>query len=186
MIKKWLIAGLIIIFIMVLFEFFLRVFLPYMHEAAFNPEHGCRGRLGGLGCAMKQYAEKHQGKLPLQSNWCDILIDEISLAPINFICPGVKNKSYSYALNKNVIGLDKIPDDVVILFDSKPGRNQVGGPELLAPENHKGKGCNILFGNFEAKFIEKEKFSELKWNIEPPKEGICKIVKDSFVLAKGK
>jgi len=63
----------------------------------------------------------------------------------------------------------------VILFDSKPGWNQVGGPELLAPENHGGKGCNILFGNFEVKFIEKEKFGELKWDIEVQSESAEKL-----------
>ena len=141
-----------------------------MHEASFNPKYGCQANLEGISIAIKLYAKENQGKLPLRPNWCDVLRDELFVTPKSFICPGAKNKSYSYALNKNVIGLDKIPDDVVVLFDSKLGWNQVGGPELLAPENHKGKGCNILFGNFEAKFIEKAKFGELKWGVELLKE----------------
>jgi hypothetical protein len=171
MVKKLLIAGLIIIFVMVLSYFLLLALEPYIrYQAMGGSLRHCQSKLLNLAAAMKYYAKENQGKLPLQTNWCDVFCDELSVDSTSFICPGAKNKSYSYALNKNIIGLDKIPDDVVILFDSKPGWNQVGGPELLAPENHKGKGCNILFGNFEAKFIEKKKFAELKWEVGQPKE----------------
>lgn len=173
MAKKLLIVGMVIVFIVVLSVLLLRIFEPYIRYEAMGGRRGhCQSLLRDLGYAIKEYAEKNQGKLTLQSNWADILRDELFVSPKSFICPGAKNKSYSHALNKNVIGLelDKIPDDLVILFDSKPGWNQVGGPELLAPENHGGKGCNILFGNFEVKFIEKENFGELKWDIEPLKE----------------
>ncbi len=170
MAKKLLIVGSTIILIVIFFQLFIRVFLPTIHRAAFDPISGCQGQLRGLGLAMNNYAEDNQGKLPLHPNWCDVFRDELLIAPTSFICPGAKNKSPSYALNENVIGLDTVPDDIVILFDSKPGWNQIGGPELLAPENHRGKGCNVLFGNFEVKFIEKEKFGRLKWRVKPIKE----------------
>jgi len=171
MAKKLLIVGMVIVFIVVLSVLLLLIFEPYIrYEAGGGRLSACQSNLRNCGLAIKDYSEKNQGRLPLYSNWCDVFFDELFVSPKSFICPGAKNKSYSYALNKNVVGLDKIPDDIVILFDSKPGWNQIGGPELLAPENHGGKGCNILFGNFEVKFIEKEKFGELKWNIEPLKE----------------
>ena len=41
--------------------------------------------------------------------------------------------------------------------------NQVGGPEILTTENHKGQGCNILFGDGNVKFVRTKQLGELKW-----------------------
>ena len=41
--------------------------------------------------------------------------------------------------------------------------NQVGGPELLTTEHHKGEGCTILFGDGHVKFIKAEELKDLKW-----------------------
>jgi len=44
--------------------------------------------------------------------------------------------------------------------------NQVGGPEILTTENHKGKGCNVLFNNGRVEFVKPEQLGELKWEVE--------------------
>jgi prepilin-type processing-associated H-X9-DG protein len=44
--------------------------------------------------------------------------------------------------------------------------NQVGGPELLAEENHKGVGCNFLFNDGHVEFVKIERLGELKWDTE--------------------
>jgi len=44
--------------------------------------------------------------------------------------------------------------------------NQVGGPEILTIENHKGKGCNVLFNNGRVEFVRRERFGELEWEVE--------------------
>ena len=44
--------------------------------------------------------------------------------------------------------------------------NQFGGPEILTTENHKGKGCNILFNDLHVEFVKKERLGELKWEVE--------------------
>jgi len=49
------------------------------------------------------------------------------------------------------------------LFESKPGWNQHGGPELLNPDNHNGKGCNVLFNDAHVEFVKTEDFNDLKW-----------------------
>lgn len=41
--------------------------------------------------------------------------------------------------------------------------NQVGGPEILTTENHKGKGCNVLFTDGSAKFVKTKNLGNLKW-----------------------
>jgi prepilin-type processing-associated H-X9-DG protein len=50
-----------------------------------------------------------------------------------------------------------------LLFETAEGWNQFGGPELLAPENHNGDGCNILFVDNHVEFVEKRRFGELRW-----------------------
>ncbi len=44
--------------------------------------------------------------------------------------------------------------------------NQFGGPEILTTENHKGKGCNILFNNGRVEFVKPEQLGELRWEVE--------------------
>jgi hypothetical protein len=45
--------------------------------------------------------------------------------------------------------------------------NQVGGPELLTTENHKGEGCNVfLFNDMHVEFVKAERIAELKWDAE--------------------
>jgi hypothetical protein len=36
-------------------------------------------------------------------------------------------------------------------------------PEILTTENHKGKGCTILFNNLHAEFVKTEELGELNW-----------------------
>ena len=52
--------------------------------------------------------------------------------------------------------------DVVLLFESKPGWNRFGGPELLTFDNHGGRGCNILFSDGNVRFIKPEDVNDLK------------------------
>jgi len=42
---------------------------------------------------------------------------------------------------------------MVAVFETEGGWNQFGGPELLAPENHGGEGCNILFSDLHVEFV---------------------------------
>ena len=53
--------------------------------------------------------------------------------------------------------------NVVLLFESKPGWNRFGGPELLTFDNHGGRGCNILFSDGKIRFIEPEDVNNVTW-----------------------
>ena len=46
--------------------------------------------------------------------------------------------------------------------------NQVGGPELLTVENHKGEGCNVVYASARVEFVETKDLGKLKW--EPDEE----------------
>ena len=67
-----------------------------------------------------------------------------------------------YAMNSNC--RDDSPDDMVFLFESKPGWNQHGGPELFTFDNHDPKGGCVLLKDGQVKFIRtKEELHALRW-----------------------
>jgi len=69
-----------------------------------------------------------------------------------------------YAMNPNCE--PNSPPGTVLLFETKGGWNQFGGPGLLTFENHGGKGCNILFNDGHVEFVRTKLFEELKWGVE--------------------
>lgn len=123
---------------------------------------GCGTNLKGLGTAMIIYADKFNDKWPNADKWNDLLMKECDIEKADFKCAGAKEGPCNYAMNKYAANAD-MPAAMVLLFDSKAGWNQVGGSELLAPENHKGEGCNILFGDGHLEFVKAEELSKLKW-----------------------
>ncbi len=128
----------------------------------------CAENLSGLGKAMLLYAGDNDEMFPTPENWCDLLIEYEGCSQKMFLCKGDKEGPSSYAMNQNVseLGADA-PPDMVLLFESKPGWNQSGGPELLTMENHQGEGCNILFCDGHVKFVLSEDIDELRWTAGP-------------------
>jgi hypothetical protein len=58
----------------------------------------------------------------------------------------------------------KSPRDVVLLFESRAGWNQCGGPELFTFDNHDPKGGCVMLNNGEVKFIRtEEELKQLRW-----------------------
>ena len=67
-------------------------------------------------------------------------------------------------MNKNVEELGtSAPPDMVLLFETHPGWNQAGGPEILSTDNHQGLGCNVLFIDNHVEFVKTEDLDKLKW-----------------------
>jgi prepilin-type processing-associated H-X9-DG protein len=127
----------------------------------------CAGNLKDLGIAIHLYRDNNHN-YPSVDNWCDLLQKQKELPIQVFKCPGDKNGPFSYAMNPNAE--PNSPNDVVILFETKSGWNQFGGPELLDFDNHNGKGCNILFNDGHVEWVIKERIAELKWEVEENKE----------------
>ncbi len=74
-------------------------------------------------------------------------------------------KICTYAMNPDCE--PNSPADLVLLFETKGGWNQYGGPELLTLDNHKGEGANVLFNDGHVKFIKPDEVGKLKWKAEP-------------------
>ena len=68
----------------------------------------------------------------------------------------------NYAMNPNC--KPDSPSDMVLLFETKDGWNQNGGPELFTFDNHDPKGGCVLFNNGTVKFIRtEEELNNLRW-----------------------
>jgi len=136
----------------------------------------CGTNLSDLGKAMLNYASDNDDQYPTAEKWCDLLIAQCEVSPKQFVCPlsDAKEGESSYTFNENLIGkkFTEVPPDVVILFETKEGWNQFGGPEILTTGNHKYQGeggCNILFGDSHVSFVRTEQLGELKWEVEQNK-----------------
>ena len=130
----------------------------------------CKSRIETLGKAMLIYAGDYDEVYPTADKWCDLLIEQTSvnrhqgITKKDFKCPANTKARCSYAINPNVS--PRSNPRLVLLFETKGGWNQFGGAELLSAENHKGKGCNVLFCDLHVEFIKAEGFGQLKWGSE--------------------
>ena len=112
--------------------------------------------------ALELYKKNHSGELPVSSTWCDLLINDQYLSSSQLTIPSKNKMQRSYALNAGVLKHSEMPDDIVLIFESGPGWNLVGGKELLVKDNYKG-GCLVIFGNSIARYINPEDFDHLRW-----------------------
>ena len=130
-----------------------------------------------LRLALYGYAEQN-GRWPTCEEWPDVLINEYKIERKFLKCPGDKGEWLcSYALNKYIAGTDvgidtyiggkdvKTQEPMVLLFESKEGWNQPGGPELLNPDNHGGLGCMVVFTNYVDRFVSADEFHALRWKV---------------------
>jgi prepilin-type processing-associated H-X9-DG protein len=127
----------------------------------------CGSNLQGLSRAMTVYISENDGNFPEGDKWCDLLMENAYVSPKQFICKGAMEGPSNYALNKNVLKLgSNAPPDMVLLFESPPGWNQVGGLELLTLDNHYGEGCNVAFVDGHVEFVKAEGVDDLRWTAD--------------------
>jgi len=124
----------------------------------------CTTNMSGLGKAMLIYANDYDDKYPTGSKWCDLLVEHAAVDRRSFRCRGAAEGPCNYAMNENVAELGtSAPPDMVLLFETHPGWNQVGGPEILTTENHQDDGCNVLFVDGHVEFVKKNALNSRHW-----------------------
>ncbi len=106
---------------------------------------------------------------PHPSKWCDAIMrfylttgrSEESLMRL-FKCPSDGEGKCHYAMNPHC--KPDSPPDMVLLFETKAGWNQHGGPELFTFDNHDPKGGCVLLNDGTVKFIRtEEELHSLRW-----------------------
>jgi len=145
------------------------IFLPAVHnKVELRARMTCGENLFNLGRTMRSYASAFDGKYPAADKlpWCAILLkySKGELTEKSFKCTLNKKKRSSYAMNPNCE--PNSSGDMVLLFESKGGWNQYGGQELLASENHEGRGYFILFNDGHVEFVTTNEVGKLKWGEE--------------------
>jgi hypothetical protein len=111
---------------------------------------------------------------PSPSSWCAAIVhacrtidmfNEEIIRP--FICPAITESKSYLAKSYYAMNLDckyDSPPDTVLLFETKAGWNQHGGPELFTFDNHDPKGGCVLLNDGTVKFIRtKEELQQLRW-----------------------
>jgi hypothetical protein len=100
---------------------------------------------------------------PDPSKWCDVLLRRYPPGgKEQFKCPSAGEGKCHYAMNPDCKS-DSTPD-TVLLFETKAGWNQHGGPELFTFDNHDPKGGCVLLNDRTVKFIRTtEELQQLRW-----------------------
>ena len=135
--------------------------------STFTTQMRCAANLQAIGKWMILYAGDYDEQYPQADKWCDLLTEYMKTALDNiviekcFICPAHKKGRCHYAMNPNLS--PRSQPGLVLLFETEGGWNQTGGPEILTTENHRGKGCNVLFNDSHVEFVSADRISELKW-----------------------
>lgn len=145
-----------------LIGFLFIIAIPRIRSIA--PRMVCGSNMAAIGRAMLTYANDYNDMLPTPSKWCDLLIEHGYVTKEQFKCQGAVRGPCNYAMNKNIekIGMNG-PPDMVVLFETYPGWNQVGGSEILTTANHRGEGCNMLYMDNHVYFEKIEDLQKLKW-----------------------
>jgi hypothetical protein len=124
----------------------------------------CATNLSGLGKTMLLYAGDYEDKFPTSSEWCDLLIKYQNVQPEQFRCKASLEGPCNYAININLKKLSMSANPgTVLLFETTPGWNQAGGPEMLSTENHQDTGCNVVFIDTHVEFVRTEDLGRLRW-----------------------
>ena len=121
--------------------------------------------LSEIHIGLELYIKDHSGKIPNDSTWCDTLISDEYVTKQHLTIISRDKTKRNYALNINALDLSDVPDDMVLLFESGPGWNLIGGKELLVYDDCEG-GCWITFGNLRAEYVMPEDIPNLRWTME--------------------
>lgn len=113
---------------------------------------------------------KEVSSYPQPTEWCDAVLRDRrnknyvseEKMRMSFKCPALVEGKCHYALNP--LCEPNSPPDTVLLFETKSGWNQHGGPELFTFDNQDPKGGCVLFNDGTVKFIRTtEKLQQLRW-----------------------
>ena len=129
-------------------------------------EINCKHNIRLLMTNYHLYTEKYNKRLD-KAQWCDYL----QLYTVNddniLMCPKDKVGPCSYAMNEGIpADANELPGDLVVLFESAPGWNRVGGADDVVTGRHSKPGANIAFADGHVEFVEAADIPNLRWTMD--------------------
>ena len=147
---------------------FYVVFPIVHHGPCGSPRTVCASTIRQFVLGFLLYQEDHDNWLD-HKIWCDSLKPYIGVNDKYWTCPSSKIGPCSYAMNENIpADAKELPPDLILLFESAPGWNRVGGPDDVVTDRH-GKnnpGANIAFADGHIKFVNAEDIPHLRWTVD--------------------
>jgi hypothetical protein len=152
------------------------LFPVFVHESVPSTFTQCMTNLHKLATATQTYMAEHHDRFPPVEKWNDVLREPLSQLVSSsegidkiFICPSASDKSQpTYAMNSRLDGISgrDVADaaHTVLYFESIPGRNLAGGPELLPPKPRHEKGYVVVFVGMRVEYHSKSSVQKLIWN----------------------
>jgi len=153
----------------------LRILTPHVQQIDLRVK--CANNLKNLWNRFRLYEKvrtsgffsRHKTPYPAPNKWCESILrayrtsDKNNEHPVKpFICPSAGYGECHYAMNPNC--KLKSPPDMVLLFETKGGWNQYGGPELFTFDNHDPRRGCVLLNDGTVKFIRTtEELQKLRW-----------------------
>jgi hypothetical protein len=152
---------------------------PPPHVIPFGLRMRCAGHLRDLWYRFRLYFKvvgqrsadspiKRELLYPPVVRWCDETVQgylgAIAYKQVvrPYRCPSAREGKCHYAMNRNC--KPNSPGDMVLLFETKAGWNQHGGPELFTFDNHEPRGGCVLLNDGTVKFIRtEEELHALRW-----------------------
>lgn len=151
--------------------FVLAVIIPVFANRPYHADYARRTRcatsMRRLGLAMFEYAQDCGNKLP-PADWNSALSDYIKSNAV-LRCPEEEDQTQpSYAMNVKTLGLNakqaKRVEELVLLFESVPGKNLAGGPALLPHKPRHSRGENYAFADGHVKYYARDEGVKLRWD----------------------
>jgi prepilin-type processing-associated H-X9-DG protein len=116
---------------------------------------------------LEIHKNDYNGNISNPAKWCDILHQECDIDLDDFRCNYEPFGPSSYAMNENIpADTNELPGDLVLLFESAPGWNQIGGPDDVVTDRHGRPGANIAFADGHVEFVDADDIPTLRWTIE--------------------
>ena len=133
-------------------------------------DYECEWKVESLSKALMMYCQDWEGDYPPAEKWLGRL-SSYDVSQRDLVCPKAKGKLPTYAMNKRIGGMKhrlvKYPEDTVLLFESVPGDNPAGGPELFPKDpRHKG-GYVVAFADGNVRTVEKSWLGKLNFDPSP-------------------
>jgi prepilin-type processing-associated H-X9-DG protein len=168
------ISGLAVLLVPILAAILFPVFARARDAAI---QTSCLNNVKQLSMAVQMYKTDWDNSYPLAENWNEAIgeyvrpsVAQKSSSKLSgvWVCPAAKSKEPAYALNEMLAGVSEkdvnFPAETVGIYESLPGRNQVGGATLLpSPPRHHG-GNSIGFADGHVKSVDAHETGGLVWD----------------------